>query len=133
MAITHTLYKKEKIVFSTLSGIITDSLLLESYAALYTSKDWLPGLDEVVDLSHADMTAVSADGMQRLAALTMSHTKSKCESFRTALIAPDDLIFGLSRLYEGVSEESPEQVMVFRNLSQACDWIGVDIATIQID
>jgi len=45
--------------------------------------------------------------------------------FKTAIVAPEDLSYGLSKLYESYSEHSPETIMVFREAKDALEWLGV--------
>ena len=53
-----------------------------------------------------------------------AYLAGKCEYFKTAVIAPKTLPFGLSRQYEVFSHESPEHVMVFKEPQKALKWIG---------
>ena len=45
--------------------------------------------------------------------------------FKTAVVAADDLPFGLARLYGMVSDQSSEMVHVFRSPVPALEWLGV--------
>ena len=126
MTILHTINEEHGIVLSSLVGAIADADLLPSYKQLYENKRWKPGFHEIVDLRDAQMDGVTGEGLRRLSSLVEGYIAGKCDGFKTAVIAPEDLPYGLARLYEAVSEESPENVMVFRDLNQALEWIGVD-------
>ena len=82
-------------------------------------------MNELLDTRTADMTGVSADALRKLAAMVESRLAELVIEFKTAVIASDDLPFGLARLYEMVSDESPEAVHVFRAVPPALEWLNV--------
>lgn len=108
-------------------GEISDAELLPSYKKLYENKIWKPGFNEIVDVRNAQVKSVTSKGLLQLSDLVKSYVKEKGIEFKTAIIAPEDLQFGLSRVYEAISHESPEEIMVFRDLNNAFDWLGIDI------
>lgn len=44
-------------------------------------------------------------------------------SYKLALVAFDDLAYGMSRVYEGWSNDRPVTINTFRKLEDALDWI----------
>ncbi len=126
MPILHTINEQLGIVLSSWVGQISDSELLPSYQQLYENELWKPGFHEIVDLRDADMSSVSSEGLDRLASMVKRYTIGKCDEFKTAVVAPDDLHFGIARIYEVHSSESPEIVMVFRDLNRAFEWLGIE-------
>ena len=126
MPILHTINKELGVVLSSLAGDISDADLLSSYKELYESECWQPGFHEIVDLRNAQMGGVTSDGLRRVSSMVESFTKGKCEEFKTAFIAPDDLPFGIARMYEVLSSETPENVMVFRDLNKAFKWLEIE-------
>ena len=73
------------------------------------------------------MSNVSPSGLKKLSDLVTSYTMNAHIKFKTAIIAPDDLPFGLGRLYEAYSDESPETTSVFREIDKAFEWLGLDL------
>lgn len=126
MPILHTINEQLGIVLSSWVGQISDSELLPSYQQLYENELWKPGFHEIVDLRDADMSSVSSEGLDRLASMVKRYTIGKCDEFKTAVVSPDDLHFGIARIYEVHSSESPEIVMVFRDLNRAFEWLGIE-------
>jgi hypothetical protein len=124
--ILHTINEELGVVLSSLVGAISDSDLLPSYKQLYENEKWKPGFHEIVDLRNAQMNGVTSEGLRQLSSLVESYTNGKCESFKTAVIAPEDLPFGLARIYAAISSETPERVMVFRDLNKAFEWLGIE-------
>lgn len=77
------------------------------------------------DVSHAVLKELSAEDVQQIA-----HVPRKSLDLRaggkTAIVAPDDLAYGLSRMYQtsSHSEELPFQLQVFRNAENAMAWFN---------
>ena len=124
MAILHTINQEHGVVLSTWVGVISDSDLLQSYKQLYEDERWKPGFHEIVDAREAQVSDVTSTGLRRLSSMVEGYVAGV--GFRTAIVASKDLHFGLARLYEAVSDASPETVMVFREMDEAIEWIGVD-------
>jgi hypothetical protein len=101
---------------SKFEGRISDEELLKAYEDFYMGEYWRPNQNELVDLSNA--------GMRCLSKFAESVFKAhNILSVKTALYAPKDLLFGLSRIYEVISNGSPENVKVFRDILEAKIWL----------
>jgi len=125
MPILHTINRDLKLVMSSWVGDISDSDLLPSYRKLYDDASWQPGFSEIVDLRDAELSSVTSEALRRLASMVDGYTRGKCEQFKTAVIAPSNLPFGIARMYEVYADTSPEDVKVFRDLKPAFEWIGI--------
>ncbi|MBW1883901.1 MAG: hypothetical protein JRG94_05715 [Deltaproteobacteria bacterium] len=115
----------QKLVVTTFSGGVSDDEILSYYRDLYESPEWEPGYHEFVDLRDVDMSRVSTDCLKDLTLLVQGYMKSPEDGSKSAVLAPDDLPFALARFYESASEDSPEQVHVFRNKHEALSWLDV--------
>ena len=106
-------------------GEIDDSQLFDYYRQVYSRPELQPVKAEFADLSEADMTRVSATALADLAAMIEDDfTSLGGESVRTAVYSPDDMPFGLGRIYQAWSESSPELVRVFRDKDKAIEWLS---------
>jgi|AP95_1055475.scaffolds.fasta_scaffold36438_2 hypothetical protein len=70
------------------------------------------------------MAGVTPGGLRRLSGIVESRFADLGIEFKTAVIAGSDLTFGLARLYQMVSDGSPESVRVFKTLAPALEWVG---------
>ncbi|MDJ0916127.1 MAG: hypothetical protein QNJ05_00085 [Woeseiaceae bacterium] len=106
-------------------GEVDDSQLFEYYRQVYTRPELQPVKAEFADISEADVTRVSATGLAGLAAMIEEDfTSLGIESLKTAVYTPDDMPFGLGRIYQVWSESSPELVRVFRDRDKAIEWLS---------
>ena len=77
-------------------------------------------------MRHAQVEGITGKGWRALSDMVAHHLHGKSEGFRTAIIAPEDIHYGMSRMYEMISEGTIENVRVFRKPNEAIMWIGVD-------
>ena len=82
------------------------------------------GFDELIDLTAADVSAISTDDIQELASSGVSIDVDKPS--RLALCVTGQLAFGLGRMY-GALRESREtnvrEIGVFHDLASALAWL----------
>ena len=128
MTIKHHILKDKNILISIFEGLIGDDEFIETYHELYKSPQYKLGLNELVDFSKADFTNLSADGLNRVFDI-VSHlyiSNGLDKEIKTAIVAPDDLSFGLSRMYQITHDQSEEEMMVFRTMDSALKWLELN-------
>ncbi len=105
-------------------GVVTaDELLnavLDAYAGHITK-------DVVWDLSTGSVGQLTSDDLRAIADLVRTHAYTRVGG-KTAIVAPADLEYGISRMLSTFGEliDLPLDTQVFRTLSEAAKWIGVD-------
>lgn len=107
----------------SLEGAVTDTDMMTGYRAFVEGAEWRTGMNELIDLGGAEMDSVTGHGLRRLAEYTERHMSRHGARPRTAIYAPRDLPFGIARMYEAFSDESPEDVQVFRDFEEAKAWL----------
>ena len=124
MSISFTVFAEDGFFVSSWVGRVTDSDLLSSYKQLLESEEFRPGFHEIADVRNAQMPSVTSGGLRQLVSMVETYLAGKCDGFKTAVIAPETLPFGLARQYAVFSDKSPENVMVFKEPKEALKWIG---------
>ena len=124
MPITHSILADRRVVVTRITGTIDNEEMLEAYRRLYSDPGWSPGFHEVADFRTANMREVTNDAVEQVGEL--SERMARGTPFKTAVIAPGDLPFGLARMYEALAAESPEEVRVFRDAARALAWLELE-------
>ena len=125
MPITFQVNAKENYFISELRGNISDQELVDSFTAFYESDQWSPGMNELTMLCVAEESNITKEGLMRLAIVTTKFFKKHhIQETHTAVYAPDDLTFGVSRMYEMMIKDSPETYHIFRDLDEAKLWLA---------
>jgi hypothetical protein len=106
---------EEKIVRVTVSGELTDQGALELYSSvrLFTSTHDVRG--GILDLSPVTSFAVGADGVRRMA----RNPPLFAPPIVRVIVAPGDLVFGMSRLFQISRSEVHSDLHVVHTLEEA--------------
>lgn len=108
-------------------GTVDDDELLGSYARLVEEPGYDPTLHDMVDMRGVDRLDVSAATLRRLVEM-FAPIEPRDPPTRLAIVAPKDHIYGLGRMYEMLSNDTPEDIRVFREYAPAAKWLGLDPA-----
>jgi hypothetical protein len=126
MAIEHRIDPARRLVLAKVLGTLTDAEILAYKHEVWSCPE-VAGYDELVDVSDVERIALpSAERVRQLASLSSgmdARTPAKL-----AIVAPQDVQFGLGRMYQVYRElesRSTKQVHVFRSLELALAWLGM--------
>lgn len=76
------------------------------------------------DCTEADLSQLTRAQLQEVLTSSKQHSRLRQEG-KTALVMPDDLGYGIGRMYETLSEvtEHPISLAVFRSMEEAWEWL----------
>jgi len=105
-------------------GILTYDELVNVLREFYAGN---PTKHVVWDLSAASLAQIKFEDLEHVAEFVMQYLSSRAGG-KTAIVAPDDLGFGLGRIVDSLAEskDAPIATHTFRNISDAAKWIGVE-------
>ena len=122
MPATYRIDRSLRMVFSRALGVVTEAEILDHRRRLGKDPDFHPGFSQLVDLREVSEVAISIADMRVIA----SRTNLFSEESRRAMVAQKDVVFGMARMYQMLREEGPEEIMVFREMPEARQWLGLD-------
>lgn len=125
MSINAQLLSSSNLVIVTHVGIDSDEEFLAFYRSLYEDERFHPTMDHLIDLRQVNSVQRSPDAMQELARYAQGQLRGRLQQPRVAVVAPDDLPFGLARMCEMFGENVPWEFRVFREINAARDWLGI--------
>ena len=106
----------------TFSATVDDAEVLGAYEALLRSPDFDPTLNVLVDLRRVERLDVSSDAMRSLIQ-SFKPVEAEMSRTRRAVVAGDDVAFGLARMFELLRSAPPDVIRVFRHYTEACEWL----------
>ena len=114
------------VVFSTFQGVVTKEDILAQVEMFRTDPAFQPSFNHLVDTRGTTRYDLSAKDIRAV----YSHSAFD-EKSRRAMVADEDYIFGMHRMYQTLREahENPGQVQVFRDMIEARRWLGLNEAT----
>jgi len=74
------------------------------------------------DLRKASIGSLSSDQLNHIVNLSLEN-EGVMKGGKTAVVAPDDIDFGLARSFEMQAAGEQRDLMVFRTYEEAMDWI----------
>ena len=112
-------------------GQISDSEVLSAYKSFFGSDNGILTSNGLTDLSEADLTNFSNDAIRELADYVIRLYKNTGNtSLKIAIYAPELFPFGLSRMFQALSYETPQGVEIFKDREKAIQWLRqADIST----
>jgi len=115
-------------------GTVLAQDLFEYQRTVWSRPD-VAGFREVVDMTLAEtVESPTAAKMRELASLSAEMAESVATG-RLAIVAPQQLMFGLGRMYEAYREMQPgtqKEMAVFRTLDEASIYLGIAIRADEI-
>jgi hypothetical protein len=126
MPIDYEVDHERRLVRVTASGVITPEVLFGYQKAVW-SDPAVTGYDELVDMGGVEhVEAPSPSNVSALAGFS-ARMDARTTPTKLAIVAADDLLFGLGRMYQAYREMKPgsnKEVGVFRSMPDALAWLG---------
>ncbi len=119
MPIHSEILKSRKLIVTKVEGFLTLKEFTRKQKLLSEDPEFDPGHDHLFDMS-------GVTGVEDITASMLKDISSVrifSESSRRAVVAPGDLEFGLSRMYEVFSHSTDDNFSVFRNVEDALAWL----------
>lgn len=125
MPLDYEIDRERRLVHVTASGVITPELLF-GYQKDVWSDPAVAGFDELVDMSGVERVEVASPSNVNALAGYSATMDVDVKPTKLAIVAADDLLFGLGRMYQAYREMKPgssKEVAVFRTIADALAWL----------
>lgn len=113
------------VVVVRFSGRIDYEELQKTLDELAKLPGFRPHLKMIADFRDC-ATSMTGPDVQKLAAYARK-TDAAWGDTKWAVLAPDDVIFGLSRMYMALTEDYQVQTHVFRSVPETDDWLELGV------
>jgi hypothetical protein len=118
-----------QVLYARFEGVLNDEVLLSRYRQALEWNDAHRYLLAIADFSGIASLSVTSRGIKQIAALDPVIPK---DDLRVAIIvAPQDFIFGLARMFEMLGSKTREKVHVVRSIAEAYKLLGVESLDLQ--
>jgi hypothetical protein len=120
LPVSYLIDQNHRLVFSRLSGTVTETEVHEHNRTLRTDPDFDPRYRQLVDCTGVTEILV---GTPTISAI--SQDQFFAPGTRRAFIATSDVAFGLARMFALRAEASGQMIEVFRERRVAEEWLGI--------
>lgn len=122
MPVEYTIDKSRRMVFSKAYGILTDQDIISHQEMLRDDPDFDPGFSQLVDCTGVTKADdISTDAIYELARRHLFGAESQ-----RAFVAPTKLMYGLSRMLQILTENYPDELVVFKDLAGASKYLKLE-------
>ena len=104
-------------------GILTNEEMLDCVTRMHSDPARQPGMPSLVDCRDIQELRATPQGIHAAVVLEQVIADPSEEHWSIAVIAPQDDVFWLGRLYEVLRAGSPSTVRIFRNARDAGEWL----------
>jgi hypothetical protein len=127
MPISYHIDPTRQIVRTTATGTLTDDDIMDMKRRLAADAAFRPGMRELSDVRAVTELQVTPFGVRRMLALDAE----QAARHQLAIVACQDEVFGMARMYELLSTDEPSPIGVFRTYDEAATWLGINDADVQ--
>jgi hypothetical protein len=124
MPISYQIDEARGLVLTTASGVLTDGDILQLKASLVADPRWKPGMRELSDIRSIDGLAVTTEGVRQMV-MRDERDATALASYRLAIVVSHQVVYGMARMYQTLTEHTVPNVRVFRDLPEAESWLAV--------
>jgi hypothetical protein len=114
---------KERKLAQVIAGGKVDALeLKEIFVETVGHADWQAGFNMLCDYRNIDSFDVSPGDIDAITEWLTSIDELIGDG-RCAVVASKDSVFGMSRMWELISSERPQEIYIFREMGDAVFWL----------
>ena len=120
MPASYEIDPQRRLITSRLWGAVTDTEVYDHNRQLRSDPAFNPTFQQLTDLS----------GVTEIAVTTSMINDTSLDQFfepgvRRAIVATDDGVFGMARMFALRAESLGQTIQVFRDADKARDWLGI--------
>ena len=125
MPITYRIFEPHRLAYAEGTGLLTDEHIASHAHQLLSDPKFELGFRELLDLSPVTDNALTADGVFKTADAVIVH-KERLAHSNLAIVASNDEMFGMARMYETNLSLYLEGIQVFRTIDPALEFLGLE-------
>ena len=115
--------RKRKLVVTTYSGEVADSDVVRQISEIARHAPYDSEYRAITDFSDVTQFNISTEQIKAVA-----DSKSPLESAKRVMVAPSDVAYGTSRMFQTLSSRTRPNITVVRSLADAYAALGMDPA-----
>jgi len=125
MPISYRIDPSRALVLTEAWGSLTDADILAHKDRLLKDPAFRPSMVQLSDVRRVEDLQVTRDGVAAMVQHDVTHAVHR-GGHRLAIVISLDVVFGMARMYQIMSEQNDSTVGVFRTMEEAMVWLGVE-------
>ena len=124
MPMTYSIDASQSLVRAVGSGVLTDDDVMSHRKALTADPAFTANMREISDIRSVTEFQVTPAGVRIMVAADVKMVSSG-GMHKLAIVAEENVAYGMSRMYQTLGEPNIRSVGVFRNYKDAEEWLGI--------
>jgi hypothetical protein len=121
MSVHYTYNKEKDMLYAAAEDNVSIEELTTVLNEISSSDIFSPDVKTLWDIRKLDFSKIDSDFARQLINVRKQNTSRG--NAKVAILAEQDLAYGMSRMYESMSDGMPQTIMVFKELKKAEDWL----------
>ena len=121
MPVTVRVDRSQKLVVTTYSGDVTNEDVSRQVADIERNAPYDADYRAITDFTQVTQFEISSDQIRLVA-----ESKSPLEKAHRVMVAPSDVAYGTSRMFQVLAGRTRPNISVVRNLKEAYQVLGID-------
>jgi hypothetical protein len=117
---SYSIDRPRRLVRSRAWGVLSNDDLRQHYYRIMADPAFKPDFRQLADLRDVEQFTIDVPEIRAAANVQVFDAGT-----RRAFVAPDDVGFGLSRMFSAYADMIGQNVCIFRDLAAAEEWLGV--------
>ena len=124
MPMTYTIDPAQHLVLAVGTGVLTDDDVMAHRQAMTSDPRFTPQMREISDIRKVTAFQVTPAGVRIMVASDVKMTANG-GMHKLAIVADENVAYGMSRMYQTLGEPNIRVVGVFRSYEEATAWLGI--------
>jgi hypothetical protein len=123
MPFSYQIHPDQRLVVNTIQGRFSFDDYHTLMESILNDPHFMPGMHMFWDFTVSTLVDFSGDDLGAIKDYIHRNRKRRGKDYRVAFLVHKEVDFGLSRMYQMISEDLPVQMEVFKDRAQAEAWI----------
>jgi hypothetical protein len=117
---SYTIDPARSLVLTRGWDLVMEREILAHVRALIADPRFARNFHQLIDLRDVTNVQFTASTVRELVRLNPFGAGA-----RRAVVVTNDVVFGMARMYQILSDESPDELQIFRKMDDALQWLGI--------
>lgn len=123
MSVKTIISTDKNLIQHTITDVMDLNIIINTIAETLKNPEYQAGMNAVWYFSGILKVDLTSDDLMYIAEYASKNIDIEGKPYKLALVAEDDLPYGLTRVYEAWSSERPVTIKNFRSIDDAMIWV----------
>ena len=125
MPIKTQIIPDKNLMIRTASGTLTIPDVLNTINNVLTDENFIKDMHAIWDFSNATFHQGTTEEISKVIEHLKKSLNSRGSNYKIAIVAPEDLNYGISRIFAAYGSELPLPIGIYRTIDDAYHWLEI--------